>query len=72
MGILNSTDWKGAKWIGYERLPDSLYINTGFADRGPKGLSPVKDIMPVLRKKFSVNNPLKKQRCLFAVLANLN
>ncbi|MCW3090622.1 MAG: Bacterial alpha-L-rhamnosidase [Ferruginibacter sp.] len=59
MGLLNETAWNGAKWIGYQQLPDSLKIITGFPDRGPKNLTPVKDTMSLLRKNFSVDKAIK-------------
>ncbi len=60
MGLLNKASWAGAKWIGYERLPDSLKIITGLSDRGPKNLPALHDTMPLLRKSFSVDKRVKK------------
>ncbi|MEO6733725.1 MAG: family 78 glycoside hydrolase catalytic domain [Ferruginibacter sp.] len=60
MGLLAKEDWAGAKWIGYNELPDSLKIITGYSDRGPKNLAAVHDTMPMLRKNFTVSNPVKK------------
>src|SRR5690606_6560783 len=58
MGLGNDADWKNAQWIAYEKLADSL------VDILPSSLK--KDtywgnnILPILRKDFSVNKPVKK------------
>ena len=60
MGLLNIDDWKGAKWIGYEALPDANTIVPFAHNAGEKEWGARRDILPLLRKTFSVINPVKK------------
>ncbi|RKR84349.1 alpha-L-rhamnosidase-like protein [Mucilaginibacter gracilis] len=59
MGLLNTADWKGASWIAYEVMPDSLKILPGIATPGTKKHSPGTDVLPILRKSFKVSKPVK-------------
>ncbi|OCX53298.1 alpha-L-rhamnosidase [Mucilaginibacter sp. PPCGB 2223] len=59
MGLLTADDWKGAKWIAYETMPDSNRILPGITPRGGKKISPGKDILPIFRKRFNVNKTVK-------------
>ncbi|WP_448698753.1 family 78 glycoside hydrolase catalytic domain [Mucilaginibacter sp. AW1-3] len=59
MGLLTAADWKGAKWIAYETMPDSNRILPGIPPKGAKKQSPGKDILPILRKSFNVTKPVK-------------
>ncbi|MES2894266.1 MAG: family 78 glycoside hydrolase catalytic domain [Bacteroidota bacterium] len=56
MGLEGMAAWANARWIGYEKLPDSLKLIVGIPDRGPKTLPVPKDVMPMLRKSFPVSN----------------
>jgi len=58
MGLFNQTDWQGAKWIAYEKLADSN-INILPTD-GKKDTFKVNNILPMLRKGFTVAKPIKK------------
>jgi len=60
MGLLAKSDWKSAKWIALEKLPDSLKIIPALENRGPRGLADVKNTLPLLRKNFTINKPVKK------------
>jgi alpha-L-rhamnosidase len=60
MGLLNKADWKGAQWIAYDRLEDSSRIAPHIHLRGPKTLAPANDVLPLLRKTFTVSKPVKK------------
>jgi alpha-L-rhamnosidase len=59
MGLLTAADWKGASWIAYETMPDSLKILPGLPVKGAKKQSPGKDILPLLRKSFNIGKPVK-------------
>ncbi len=48
MGLLNSSDWKGAKWIAYASLPDSSRIVPFLENRGPKKLPPFNDVFTLV------------------------
>ncbi len=60
MGLLNSTNWQGAKWIAYAQMPDSMRMVPFPGNRGPKGLPPVNDVLPLLRKTFTISKKVKK------------
>jgi len=60
LGLLKPTDWVGAKWIAYAQMPDSMRIVPFAAGKGHKGLPPANDVLPLLRKTFTVNKPVKK------------
>ncbi|WP_345953461.1 family 78 glycoside hydrolase catalytic domain [Mucilaginibacter sp. PAMB04168] len=60
MGLLTKADWKGAQWIAYDELPDSSRITPLIHLRGPKKLSEANDVLPLLRKTFAINKPVKK------------
>ena len=60
----SETDWSGAKWIGYEELPDSMRIVPGIhahSGKDPAGSRPKKTaIAPYLRTSFTVNRKIKE------------
>ncbi|MEO6520964.1 MAG: family 78 glycoside hydrolase catalytic domain [Mucilaginibacter sp.] len=58
MGLLNSVDWKGANWIAYQDMPDSMKI-LPTPRTGDKKHSPGSDILPLLRKSFKVTKPVR-------------
>jgi alpha-L-rhamnosidase len=60
MGLPSHADWNGAKWIGYDQLPDSLHIVPFMPEMGDKRWNNVKDVLPLLRKEFIANKPVKK------------
>lgn len=60
MGLLTAGDWKGAKWIAYEKIPDSLRIVPAIANPDDSRWNKGKDILPLMRKEFSVNKEIKK------------
>jgi len=57
MGLLHTSDWKGAKWIAYEKLADSN-INVLPTD-GKKDKFNANNILPVFRKSFKVDKQVK-------------
>lgn len=60
MGLLQTADWKGAKWIAYQNLPDSLKVVPYYHGKGPEKPGTGKDILPLLRKEFSITKTVKK------------
>jgi alpha-L-rhamnosidase len=60
MGLLTTNDWAGAKWIGYDQLPDSLHIAPFMPEMGDKRWKNVKDVLPLLRKEFINVKRVKK------------
>lgn len=60
MGLLKEKDWNGAKWIAYESLPDSLKIVPAEHGSGKKEWGKRPDVLPLLRKSFSVSKTVKQ------------
>ncbi|MCR8556833.1 glycoside hydrolase family 78 protein [Mucilaginibacter sp. BJC16-A38] len=60
MGLLSKSEWKGAKWIAYEKLPDSLLLITGLEDTNDKRFNEGKDVLPIIRKEFTLNKKISK------------
>jgi alpha-L-rhamnosidase len=60
MGLLNAADWKGAQWIGYNKMPDSLRIVPAIDNPGDGRWNKGNDILPLLRKDFKINKQVKK------------
>lgn len=59
IGLLKPEDWKGASWIAYQDLPDSNKILPALSAPKEKKKSPGIDILPLLRKSFTINKPVK-------------
>jgi hypothetical protein len=59
MGLLNSSDWKGAKWIGYEEIIDSLRIVPHMHQGGKKSWGTRRNVLPMLRKSFTISKKIK-------------
>ena len=57
-GLVIKEDWKGAQWIAYHKLPDSL-VDVLPVD-GKKDKYTGNNILPLLRKTFAVKRPVKK------------
>ncbi|MGD9558676.1 MAG: family 78 glycoside hydrolase catalytic domain [Mangrovibacterium sp.] len=54
MGVLRSQDWAGARWIGFEELPDSMRVVPGIHGSG-NGLGEKavqRPVVPFFRKDF--------------------
>ncbi|WP_235905988.1 family 78 glycoside hydrolase catalytic domain [Ginsengibacter hankyongi] len=60
MGLLSTGDWKDAKWIGYNKLPDSLRLVPAIDNAGDKRWTEGADTLPLLRKEFTINKQIKK------------
>ena len=58
-GLLTTGDWKGAKWIAYDKLSDSDHIVPFIHGKGPKKLGTLNDVLPLFRKTFQVNKSVK-------------
>lgn len=68
MGLLKPTDWKGAKWIAYEKLPDSLIYSLVTDKKKDKITS--NNILPLLRKNFTVKRKIKKATAFISGLGH--
>jgi alpha-L-rhamnosidase len=60
MGLLSSDDWKNARWIGYEDMPDSMRVVPGSAEVGEElGLKALKrPVVPLFRKEFELKKKI--------------
>ena len=68
MGLLEAADWKGAKWIAYERLPDSLVYSL-VTDRKKDQIT-TNNVLPVLRKNFAIKKKVKKASAFISGLGH--
>lgn len=59
-GLFTKADWKGAQWIAYEVLPNKEKIVPALHGKGDKSLGTSNNILPLLRKTFTVKKTLKK------------
>lgn len=62
MGLIaiDPIGWSNAKWIAYDILPDSNKIIPFAHGRGKKEWGARKDILPLLRKSFTISKPIKQ------------
>jgi alpha-L-rhamnosidase len=59
MGLLASADWKNAQWIAYEEMADSLRMVPAEHGKGDAKWARVTDTLPLLRKEFNLEKPVK-------------
>lgn len=60
-GLFSEEDWHGAKWIGYEELPDSVLLVPGIHGAG-NNLGHValrRPVIPLFRKDFNVDKKVE-------------
>lgn len=57
MGLLKPADWKGAKWIGYEQMPQNEKIIPAVHLRG--NFTEKNDILPLFRKTIDIRKKIK-------------
>jgi|GEM_PF-355510 len=60
MGLPTAADWMGAKWIGYAAMPADATIVPFAHYGGKKEWGPRRDVLPLLRKNFNVEKPVKR------------
>jgi alpha-L-rhamnosidase len=61
-GLFTEKDWNGAKWIGYEELPDSMRVVPGVHFPGAKQLGNKalqRPVTPLFRKELRVQKKVK-------------
>jgi hypothetical protein len=59
MGLLARADWKESKWIAYDEIVDSLIIAPHVHLNGKRSWGPRKDVLPMMRKEFTVDKTVK-------------
>lgn len=60
MGLINTNDWKGARWIAYQILPDKDIHVPHEHGNGNKTWGKRPDILPLFRKQFEIFQPVKR------------
>ncbi|MCU7551581.1 glycoside hydrolase family 78 protein [Chitinophagaceae bacterium LB-8] len=58
MGLPATTDWKGAHWIAYEKLPASNKVILPTSEMKDKYNG--NNVLPLIRKSFTIQKPVKK------------
>ncbi|HEY9257562.1 family 78 glycoside hydrolase catalytic domain, partial [Chitinophaga sp.] len=59
-GLFTPGDWQPAQWIGYDTLPAGERIVPAITDDGAEKYRHRHDILPLLRKEFTLNKPLSR------------
>jgi alpha-L-rhamnosidase len=61
-GLFDKDDWKGARWIGYEEIPDSLLLVPGVHLNGDNlgAVAKKRTTVPYFRKEFSVEKKITR------------
>lgn len=59
-GLFEKSDWSGARWIGYEDIPDSLLLVPGVHGNGDDlgNLARKRTIVPCFRKEFTLGKKI--------------
>ncbi|WP_207492369.1 family 78 glycoside hydrolase catalytic domain [Aridibaculum aurantiacum] len=57
-GLMTTNDWKGAKWIAYDKIADSNISILPVDGKKDKYLG--NNVLPLLRKNFTVKKPVKQ------------
>jgi len=68
--LFSPDDWKGAVWIALQELPDEKKVVPGIHGRGPETLGDMKNILPMLRREFTVDKPLKRATAFISGLGH--
>lgn len=72
MGLLATQDWTGAKWIGYDELPKSRRIVPAAHGGGKSEWGMLQDTLPILRREFTVEKPLKQATIFISGLGHFD
>nr|WP_294901000.1 alpha-L-rhamnosidase [uncultured Pedobacter sp.] len=67
-GLFDKADWKGAQWIAFNKLPDSLKVLPGQGGNP----SAINDTLPLLRKEFTISKKLKRATAFIAGLGHFD
>lgn len=70
MGLLQPSDWQQARWIAYEKLPDSL-VNPLPTD-GKKDIVTGGNVLPMFRKVVAVDKPIRQATLFMAGLGHFD
>ncbi|WP_304062356.1 family 78 glycoside hydrolase catalytic domain [Pedobacter glucosidilyticus] len=67
-GLHQTQDWKGAKWIAYERLADSLIDVLPLDNKKDKHVG--SNVLPLFRRDFKVKKPLASAKLYISGLGH--
>jgi len=70
MGLLKKNDWGEAKWIGYSSIQDTAIIVPFSHGNGKKTWGSRPDVLPVLRKTFTVTKKVKSATAFISGLGH--
>jgi alpha-L-rhamnosidase len=61
-GLFDRNDWSGARWIGYEEIPDSLLLVPGVHGNGDNlgDVAKKRTVIPCFRKEFFLGKKIAK------------
>ena len=61
-GLFDQNNWSGAKWIGYEEIPDSLLLFPGVHGNGDKlgNVALKRTVIPFFRKDFTLKKNIEQ------------
>jgi alpha-L-rhamnosidase len=61
-GLFEKNDWSGAKWIGYEEIPDSLLLVPGVHGDGNNlgDVAKKRTVIPCFRKEFPIEKKITR------------
>ena len=61
-GLFVRSDWSGAKWIGYEEIPDSLLLVPGVHGNGNNlgEVAKKRTVIPYFRKEFGLDKKISR------------
>lgn len=72
MGLPAKVDWGKAQWIAYEKLADSLKIAPHVHLNGKKAWGERNNILPLMRKTFTINKKVKSAYAFISGLGQFN
>ena len=59
-GLFSTGDWKNAQWIALQKLPAEKRVVPGIHGKGQDTLGDMKNVLPIFRREFAVEKPLKR------------
>ena len=70
MGLFTTADWGPAQWISLQEQPAGQRVVPGIHGAGKPEMGDMKDILPLFRREFNVEKPLKKATAFISGLGH--
>ena len=70
MGLLSANDWSGAQWIALEEQPADRRVIPGVKGAGDPAWGDMLNTLPLFRREFQVEKPLKKATAFISGLGH--